>query len=138
MITKNNIIFIYGKAASFKSTIGVSLINNCDNSCYINLEGNKHIKVNENVKVITCDDININDLNFIKNSIKVYDTILIDYIHLLDIRKEELLELIDLVRKNNKTLIIIGVCSSNKELISNNNYYEEIKNITDLIILTEK
>ena len=75
MITKNNIIFIYGKTASFKSTIGVSLINNCDNSCYINLEGNKHIKVNENVKVITCDDININALNFIKNSIKVYDTI---------------------------------------------------------------
>ena len=80
----------------------------------------------------------INALNFIKNSIKVYDTILIDYIQLLDIRKEELLELIDLVRKNNKTLIIIGVCSSNKELISNNDYYEEIKNITDLIILTEK
>ena len=52
MLEKNNLIVIYGKAGSYKSSLGVSLINNYENSCYINLENNKHIEINNSVKVV--------------------------------------------------------------------------------------
>lgn len=133
MLDKNNLIVIYGTGGSYKSSLGVSIINNYDNSCYINLDSNKHLKVNDNIKVFD----KVDSLEFLKNCIKEYDITLIDYIELLKISNEKLLELKDLVKSENKTLIIISCCSSNKDLM-NNNHYNELKEITDLMILTDK
>ena len=133
MLDKNNLIVIYGTGGSYKSSLGVSIINNYDNSCYINLDSNKHLKVNDNIKVFD----KVDSLEFLKNCIKEYDITLIDYIELLKISNEKLLELKDLVKSENKTLIIISCCSSNKDLM-NNNHYNELKEITDLTILTDK
>ena len=48
MLEKNNLIFIYGKAGNYKSSIGVSLLNSTDKkACYINLDNN-HLKTNDN------------------------------------------------------------------------------------------
>ena len=133
MLEKNNLIVIYGKGGSYKSSLGVSLINNYDNSCYINLENNSHIKVNDNIKVFN----EVNDIDFIKKCINDYNVILIDYLELLEINKDELLELKELVKSENKTLMIISCCSSNKELM-NNDHYNELKELSDLVILTDR
>lgn len=42
----NNLITIYDKPATYKSSLGVSLLSSSNKkSCYINLEGNKHIPI---------------------------------------------------------------------------------------------
>ena len=133
MLEKNNLIVIYGKGGSYKSSFGVSLINNYDNSCYINLENNRHIKINDNIKVFN----KVDDIDFIKKCISEYNVILVDYLELLEINKDELLELKELVKSENKKLMIISCCSSNKELM-NNDHYKELKEIADLMILTDK
>ena len=133
MIDKNNLIVIYGKAGSFKSSLGVSILNNYDNTCYIDLDNNKHIKLNDNIEVFN----KVDGINFIKKCINDYSVILIDYIDLLEINKDELLELKELVKNENKTLIIISCCSTNKEL-TNNEHYKELKEIADLMILTDR
>ena len=133
MLEKNNLIVIYGKAGSYKSSLGVSLLNNYDNSCYINLENNSHIKINDSIKVFS----EVDNIYFIKKCINDYNVILVDYLELLEINKEELLELKELVKNENKTLIIISCCSVNKELM-NNDHYSELKEIADLMILTDR
>ena len=133
MLEKNNLIVIYGKAGSYKSSLGVSLLNNYDNSCYINLEKNSHIKINDSIKVFN----EIDSIDFIKKCINDYNVILVDYLELLEINKDELLELKELVKNENKTLIIISCCSGNKELM-NNDHYNELKEIADLMILTDR
>ena len=133
MLEKNNLIVIYGKAGSYKSSLGVSLLNNYDNSCYINLEKNSHIKINDSIKVFN----KIDSIDFIKKCINDYNVILVDYLELLEINKDELLELKELVKNENKTLIIISCCSGNKELM-NNDHYNELKEIADLMILTDR
>lgn len=133
MIDKNNLIVIYGKAGSFKSSLGVSILNNYDNTCYIDIDNNKHIKLNDNIEVFN----KVAGINFIKKCINDYSVILIDYIDLLEINKEELLELKELIKNENKTLIIISCCSTNKEL-TNNEHYNELKEIADLMILTDR
>ena len=133
MLEKNNLIFIYGKAGNYKSSLGVSLLNNCENSCYINLEENRHIKINDNIKIFS----DVDSIDFIKKCINDYSVILIDYLELLEINKDELLELKELVKNENKTLIIISCCSCKNEL-TNNKYYNELKEIADLMILTER
>ena len=133
MIEKNNLIVIYGKGGSFKSSLGMSLLNNYDNSCYIDLENNKHIKINDSIKVFN----EVNSINFIKECINDYNVILVDYLELLGINKDELMELKDLVKHKNKTLIIISCCSTNKELM-NNDHYNELKEIADLMIVTDR
>ena len=134
MLEKNNLIFIYGKAGNYKSSLGVSLLNSTDKeACYINLENNSHIKINDSIKVFN----EIDSIDFIKKCINDYSVILVDYIELLEMNKDELLELKDLVKGENKTLIIISCCSTNKEL-TNNEHYKELKEIADLMILTDK
>ena len=133
MLEKNNLLVIYGKAGSYKSSLGVSLLNNYDNSCYINLENNSHIKINDSIKVFS----EVDNIYFIKKCINDYNVILVDYLELLEINKEELLELKELVKNENKTLIIISCCSVNKELM-NNDHYSELKEIADLMILTDR
>ena len=132
MLEKNNLIFIYGKAGNFKSSLGVSLLNNYENSCYINLDNN-HLKINDNIEVFN----KVSDIDFIKKCINDYNVILVDYLELLEINKDELLELKELVKNENKTLIIISCCSGNKELM-NNDHYNELKEIADLMILTDR
>lgn len=133
MLEKNNLIFIYGKPCSYKSSLGVSLLNSSDNSCYIDLEKNSHIKINDNIKVFN----EVYDIAFIKKCISDYNVILVDYIELLAIKKDELVELKELVKSENKTLIIISCCSTNKELMDNK-HYNELKEIADLMILTDR
>lgn len=133
MLDKNNLIFIYGKGGSYKSSLGVSLLNNYDSSCYINLENNNHIKINDNVEVFN----KVDDIDFIKKCIRDYRVVLIDYMELLGINKDELLELKELTKSENKTLIVISSCSTNKEL-TNNDHYTELKEIADLVILTDR
>lgn len=133
MLEKNNLIVIYGKAGSYKSSLGVSLLNNYDNSCYINLEKNSHIKINDSIKVFN----KIDSIDFIKKCINDYSVILVDYLELLEINKDELLKLKELVKSENKTLVIISCCSTNKELM-NNDHYNELKEIADLMILTDR
>ena len=133
MLEKNNLIVIYGKAGSYKSSLGVSLLNNYDNSCYINLEKNSHIKINDSIKVFS----EVDSIDFINKCINDYSVILVDYLELLEINKEELLKLKELVKSENKTLVIISCCSTNKELM-NNDYYSELKQIADLVILTDR
>ena len=133
MLEKNNLIFIYGKAGNYKSSLGVSLLNSTNKkACYINLDNN-HLKTNDNIKVFD----EVSDIGFIKKCISDYSIILIDYIELLEINKNELLKLKELVKNENKTLIIISCCSNNKELI-NNSHYVEFKEIADLMILTDR
>ena len=133
MLEKNNLIVIYGKAGSFKSSLGVSILNNYDNTCYIDIDNNKHIKLNDNIDVFN----KVDSIDFIKKCINDYSVILVDYLELLGINKDELLELKELVKNENKTLIIISCCSTNKEL-TNNEHYKELKEIADLMILTDR
>ena len=120
MIDKNNLIVIYGKAGSYKSSLGVSILNNCDKSCYIDLDNNNHVTINDNIDVFN----KVDSIDFIKNCINDYNVVLVDYLELLEISKDELLELKTLVKEENKTLIVISCCSTNKEL-TNNDYYKD-------------
>ena len=134
MLEKNNLIFIYWKDGNYKSSLGVSLLNSIDKkACYINLENNSHIKVNDSIKIFS----EVDSIDFIKKCINDYNVILVDYLELLEINKDELLELKELVKNENKTLIIISCCSGNKELM-NNDHYNELKEIADLMILTDR
>ena len=135
MIEKNNLIIIYGKAGTYKSSLGVSLLNSSiKNCCYIDLEGNKHIPTNNNITIYD-DNKNINN-NFIVDCINNYDVILIDYIELLNYKIEDIIKLKEIVKSLNKTLILISCCSGSKSLFNDN--YDNLKNITDLVILTDK
>lgn len=79
----------------------------------------------------------MDSIDFIKKCINDYNVILVDYLELLEINKDELLELKELVKNENKTLIIISCCYGNKELM-NNDHYNELKEIADLMILTDR
>lgn len=94
---------------------------------------NPPLVVNDNIKVFD----EVSDIGFVKKCISDYSVILVDYIELLEINKDELLELKELVKNENKTLIIISCCSVNKELM-NNDHYNELKEIADLVILTDR
>lgn len=124
MLEKNNLIIIYGKAGSYKSSLGVSLLNNYNKSCYINLDNNNHIKINDSIKIFK----EVDSIDFIKQCISDYSFIVVDYMELLEITKDKLLDLKELVKKENKTLIIISCCSTNKELM-NNDHYKGLKEI---------
>lgn len=134
MLYNNNLIVIYGKPATNKSSLGVSLLNSSNkNACYLNIEGNNHLDINDNIKVIR-DNIN-SDL--VIKCLQEYDVVLIDYLELLDINKEQLMKLKEIAKdNNNKTLITISCCSSSDDLL--NNHYEDFKSISDLLITVDK
>ena len=101
VVLPNNLIFIYGKAGNYKSSIGVSLLNSTDKkACYINLDNNNHFKINDNIKVFN----EVSDIDFIKKCISDYSIILIDYIELLEINK-------------NERVVIIGPSGSGKSTL---------------------
>ena len=71
MLEKNNLIFIYGKAGNYKSSIGVSLLNSIDKkACYINLDNNNHFKINDNIKVFN----EVSDIDFVGGDHTTYET----------------------------------------------------------------
>jgi len=48
----NNLIIIYGKAGSYKSSLGLSILNsNNKKCCYIDLEGNSRLSINANISI---------------------------------------------------------------------------------------
>lgn len=133
MLYNNNLIVIYGKPATGKSTLGVSLLNGSNkNACYLNIEGNNHLDINDNVKVIS-DSINY---DLIIRCLQEYEVVLVDYLELLDINEEQLVKLKEIAKENNKTLIVISCCSSSSDLL--NNHYEDFKNISNLVITVDR
>lgn len=76
----NNLIVTYAKPATYKSSLDVSLLNSSNKkSCYINLEGNKHIPISDNITVY-------NDINNIDKYLEESDVLLVDYIELANYR----------------------------------------------------
>ena len=72
----NNLIVIYAKPATYKSSLGVSLLSASNKkACYIDLEGNKHITITDNINVY-------NDIDNIDDYLEKSDIVLIDYIEL--------------------------------------------------------
>lgn len=126
----NNLIIIYGKAGSYKSSLGLSILNSSNKKCcYIDLEGNSRLSINANISIK-------NDIKNINTYINENDIVLVDYIQLVDYSIEDIIKLKDLAKNLNKTIILISCCASDKELI--NEKYAELKEISDLMLLTDK
>lgn len=126
----NNLIVIYAKPATYKSSLGVSLLSASNKkSCYIDLEGNKHISVADNIAVY-------NDIDNIDDYLEKSDIVLIDYIELANYNIEDIKSLKEKATATNKTIILISCCASNKDLF-NENYYN-LKKVSDLIITLDK
>ena len=111
---KNKLITIYGKGGTYKSTISKLFLNG--NSCYMDVEKNNY----------TLDDI--------YNNINNYDIVVIDYIELLGLTIDDLMRFKNLIKDENKTLVIVSCCSSTKDLF--NEHYNSLKEVSDIILLT--
>lgn len=126
----NNLIVVYAKPATYKSTLGVSLLSTSNKkSCYIDLEGNKHITITDNINVY-------NDIDNIDKYLGESDVLLVDYIELANYNIEDIKSLKEKATATNKTIILISCCASNKDLF-NENYYN-LKKVSDLIITLDK
>ena len=127
MLKNNNLIVIYGKSGSYKSSIAYTLLCGFnDISCYINLEENKHLEFGNKVKVFGNTDII--DLEFVEECIADYNIVLIDSIDKLGLSKENLLYLKELAKKW-KTLIIVT---------SNSDKADDFKGFADLMIHSKR
>ena len=127
MLKNNNLIVIYGKAGSYKSSIAYTLVKGLnDIACYINLEDNKHLEFNSKIKVF--DNINIIDKDFVEECISDYNIVLLDSIDKLEHKKEDLLYLKEVAKKWKTTLI----------LISNADKADEFKGFADLMIHSKR
>lgn len=125
-----NLVVIYAKGGTYKSSLGVSLLNSSNKKCcYINLEGNNHLFINDNVNVINSID-NINDI------INDNDIILVDYIELANMNIDDIKSLKNKILGSDKSIILISCCSSQKDLF--NDHYNELKEVSDLIITLDK
>ena len=123
----NNLIIIYGREGSFKSSIAAALVNGLDElTCYINLEGNRHLEFNTKVKVF--NDDNIIDREFIKECISDYNIVLIDSMESLNYTQDDLIYLKELAKDNVCTLIVVA----------NSENVDEFKSIADLMIHSKR
>ena len=126
----NNLIVIYAKPATYKSSLGVSLLSASNKkACYIDLEGNKHISITDNIAVY-------NDINNIDTYLEESDVLLVDYIELANYSIEDIKSLKTKAIANNKTIILISCCASNKDIFNEN--YNNLKEVSDLIITLDK
>lgn len=124
MLNKVNLIIIYGKTGSYKSSLAATLVNGIEGlACYIDLEDNKHVKF-ENTKVKVFNDKNEIDLEFIKNVISDYDLVLIDPMESLELKIDDLIYLKELAKANSCKLI----------MLSNSTSDDNFKDIADLLI----
>lgn len=127
MLKNNNLIVIYGKAGSYKSSIAYTLVKGLNEiACYINLEDNKHLGFNSRIKIF--NDTEIIDLEFVKECICDYDVVLLDSLDKLELKKDDLLYLKELA-KEYKTLFIV---------ISNSDKVDEFKGFADLMIHSKR
>ena len=127
MLKNNNLIVIYGKAGSYKSSIAYTLVKGLNEiACYINLEDNKHLGFNSRIKIF--NDTEIIDLEFVKECICDYDVVLLDSLDKLELKKDDLLYLKELA-KEYKTLFIV---------ISNSDIVDEFKGFADLMIHSKR
>ena len=127
MLKNNNLIVIYGKAGSYKSSIAYTLVDGLnDIACYINLEDNKHLKFNTKIKVFDKDYLI--DKEFVEECIADYNIVLVDSIDKLDHKKEDLLYFKELAKKYKTCLI----------LISNTDKSDEFKGFADLMIHSKR
>ena len=117
MLEKGKLITIYGKAGSYKSSVAKLFLNN-DESYYIDLEKNNY------------------DLDYITNCINQYKITIIDYIELISLTLDDIIKLKNIINNTDKTLVIISCCACNKNLF--NDHYYKLKEISDLMILTDK
>ena len=135
----NNIIVIRGYAGSCKSDLAQILINSINDKkcCYIDLDINKNLKLNED---ITLYQDNIKDFSVIEDIVNKNEVIVLDYLSLLNlfINENDLLhKLFVLVKKRNKTLIVVDCISCNRYLLSDEKY-EVLKSNADLIITLDR
>lgn len=135
----NNIIVIRGYAGSYKSDLAQILINSINDRkcCYIDLDINKNLKLNED---ITLYQDNIKDFSVIEEIVNKNEVIVLDYLSLLNlfINENDLLhKLFVLVKKRNKTLIVVDCISCNRDLLSDEKY-EVLKSNADLIITLDR
>lgn len=136
MLDKNNIIVIRGRAASFKSSLAVAIANTFIDKkvVYIDLEGHNNIKFNENINIIN----NPENLD-IKSIINDNDVVVIDYIELLNYKKDDLLKLKEYVSDTNKTLILVSCRSTEiKNVKKSVDYFYTLEDIADLTIIPDK
>ena len=134
MLDKNNIIVIRGRAASFKSSLAIAIANTFIDKkvVYIDLEGHSNFRVNKNINIIN----SFQNLN-IKNIINDNDIIVIDYIELLNYKKDDLLKLKEYVCGTDKTLVLVS-CRSTEPKKSDADYYLTLEDIADLMIIPDK
>ena len=127
MLKNNNLIVIYGKAGSYKSSISSILVNGFDEiACYINLEDNKHLELG--TKVTEYNDINMINEEFIDNAISDFDIVVIDSMEALEINRDKLIYLKELA-KEHKTLLMV---------LTNNTNDDEFKDIADVTIHSKR
>lgn len=114
---KSKLIIVYGKGGTYKSTIAKLFLNNVD-GCYINLEKELY------------------DLNHITNCINQNKVTVIDYMDLINLTLDDIVKLKNMINNTDKTLVMVSCCACNKNLF-NENYYK-LKEISDLMVLTDK
>ena len=123
MLDKINLIIIYGKKGSYKSSLGTLILNGLDGiACYIDLEENRHLKHLDDVKVF--NDKNLISNDFLKDTIDAYDIVVIDSMEALELKLDDLIYYKELA-KNSKTKLII---------LTNNEINDDVKEIADLLI----
>ena len=116
-LLNGKLIIIYGKVATYKSTIA-KLFLNSDNSYYVDMEDKKYSK-DDLAKIVSTNDVVVGD-----------------YIELMDLNIDEIKSLKEMIENTNKTIILVSCCVNNKGLINDN--YNKLKEISDLIITTDK
>jgi len=116
-LLNGKLIIIYGKVATYKSTIA-KLFLNSDNSYYVDMEDKKYSK-DDLAKIVSTNDV-----------------VVVDYIELMDLNIDEIKSLKEMIENTNKTIILVSCCVNNKGLINDN--YNKLKEISDLIITTDK
>ena len=114
---ENKLIIIYGKAGTYKSSVAKQFLKGA-NSCYINLEQDK--------------DTNIDT---VYSAIKNNDVVVVDYIELLGLTIDNIIELKKSIVGTNKTLVLVSCCASDKELFNNN--YNKLKEVADLMGISQ-
>ena len=127
MLDKINLIIIYGKKGSYKSSLGTMLVNGLDGiACYIDLEDNRHLKHFDNIKIF--NDKNLISMDFLKESIESYDTLAIDSMEALDLNLDDLIYLKELAKTNQTKLVVL----------TNNEINDDVKEIADLLIHSKR